>query len=81
MHKRLDLPPTVTRGFVSATNDYFSESDNTKRDAIAAHQLSVLNQYRGQREDPLRLSDIEEMFQEQGDRWLNRPPTAAAERT
>ena len=45
-------------------NDYFAESDNTKRDAIAAHQLSVLNQYRGQRENPLRLSDIKEMFRE-----------------
>jgi hypothetical protein len=35
-----------------------------KQDAIAAHQLSVLNQYRGQREKPLRLSDIKEMFRE-----------------
>ena len=64
MHKPLDLPPAVARGFVSAMNDYFAESDNTKRDAIAAHQLSVLNQYRGQREKPLRLSDIKEMFRE-----------------
>jgi hypothetical protein len=45
MHKPVDLPPAVARGFVNAMNDYFAESDNIKRDAIAAHQLSVLNQY------------------------------------
>lgn len=64
VRKKIDLPPGVSKGFVTAMRDYFAESDNTKRDAIAAHQLSVLNQYRGQREKPLWLSDIKEMFRE-----------------
>ena len=64
IRKPLDLPPAVARGFVSAMKDYFAEEDKHKQDAIAAHQLSVLNQYRGQREKPLRLSDIKEMFRE-----------------
>ena len=60
----IELPPEVARGFVDAMKDYFAEDDPTKRDAIAAHQLNVLNQYRGRRDDPLRLSDIKEMFRE-----------------
>jgi hypothetical protein len=56
IRKPLELPPAVARGFVSAMNDYFAESDNTKRDAITAHQLSVLNQSRGQREKPLQAN-------------------------
>jgi hypothetical protein len=60
----LKLPTGVARGFVSVLNDYFAESDNSKRDAIAAHQLSVLNQHQGPREKPLRLSDVKQMFSE-----------------
>jgi hypothetical protein len=44
--------------------DYFAEEDKHKQDAIAAHQLSVMNQYRGQRDKPLRLSDIKDIFRE-----------------
>jgi hypothetical protein len=62
--KPLDLPPAVARGFVEAMNDYFAESDKTKRDAIAAHQLSVLSKYQGPREKALRLSDVKEMFEQ-----------------
>lgn len=41
IHKPLDLPSEVVRGFVEAMNDYFAETKKHKRDAIAAHQLSV----------------------------------------
>jgi len=60
--KPLDLSPEVTRAFVEAMNDYFAEENPTKRDAIAAHQLSVLGRYQTPREGKLRLSDIKEMF-------------------
>ena len=60
--KPLDLSPKVARGFVTAMHDYFAEKDPIKRDAIAAHQLDVLKQYQGQREKPLRLSDVKRMF-------------------
>ena len=63
IRKPLDLPPEVARGFVDAMN-YFAGENPTRRDAIAAHQLSVLSQYRGRRDDPLRLSDIKAMFRE-----------------
>jgi hypothetical protein len=59
----LDLPPAVARGFVSAMNDYFAEDNPTRRDAIAAHQLSVLGQYQNPRDGKLRLSDIKAMFE------------------
>jgi hypothetical protein len=42
MKKPLTLPPGVAHGFVSAMHDFFAEENPTKRDAIAAHQLSVL---------------------------------------
>jgi hypothetical protein len=59
----LNLPPEVAHGFVDAVNDYFAEEDPIKRDAIAAHQLSVLGQYQNPREGKLRLSDIKAMFE------------------
>jgi hypothetical protein len=62
--KPLELPPTVARGFVEAMRAFFAEEDATKRDAIAAHQLSVLRDYQASREKPLRLSDVKAMFAE-----------------
>jgi hypothetical protein len=64
VRKPLDLPPAVAKAFVNAMNDYFVEANPTKRDAIAAHQLSVLRDYQGPREKKLRLDDVKEMFQE-----------------
>jgi hypothetical protein len=43
---------------------FFAEEDATKRDAIAAHQLSVLRDYQAPREKPLRLSDVKAMFEQ-----------------
>jgi hypothetical protein len=62
IRKSLDLPPEVGRSFVKAMNDYFAEDNPSKQDAIAAHQLSVLNHYRGRRDDALRLCDVKELF-------------------
>jgi hypothetical protein len=62
--KPLELPPAVARAFLKAMNDYFNEKDPTKQDAIAVHQLSVLQQYLGPREKKLRLSDVKKMFLE-----------------
>jgi hypothetical protein len=62
VRKPRDLPPEVARAFVDAMTDYFAEDNPTKRDAIAAHQLSVLGRYQTPREGKLRLSDIKEMF-------------------
>jgi hypothetical protein len=65
--KPIDMPPKVARGFVRAMNDYFADEDPTKRDAIAAHQLSVLGQYQGPREKKLRLEDVKELFERMKD--------------
>lgn len=58
----LDLPSDVTRGFVIAMNDYFVEQDPLIRNAIATEQLYVLKHYQDPREEPLRLSDVKNMF-------------------
>ncbi len=49
------LPPAVAHGFVNAMRDFFAEKNPTKRDAIAAHQLSVLRDHQGPREEKLWL--------------------------
>jgi len=49
---------------VRATRDFFGEEDVHKRDAIAAHQLSVLGEYQHPRDGKLRLEDVKEMFRE-----------------
>ena len=60
----VDLPPDVALGFVRAMNDFFAETDPHKRDAIAAHQLSILRDYQGPREKKLRLEDVKGMFEQ-----------------
>jgi hypothetical protein len=67
VRKLLELSPAVASAFVDAMNDYFAETDKIKRDAIAAHQLSVLQQYQGPQEKKVRLSDVKEMFQQMRD--------------
>jgi hypothetical protein len=64
IRKPIDMPPAVAKAFVNAMNDYFVEANPTKRDAIAAHQLSVLRQYQRPREKKLRLEDVKAMFEQ-----------------
>jgi hypothetical protein len=59
----LDLSPEIAFGFVEAMKDYFAEEDQNKRDAIAARQLSVLQEYQNSRDGKLRLSDVKAMFE------------------
>jgi hypothetical protein len=49
IRKPIELPPAIASGFVDAMTDYFAEENPIKRDAIAAHQLSVLGQYQNPR--------------------------------
>lgn len=49
-----EFPLAVAKAFIRAMEDYFTEQDPTRRDAIAVHQLDVLKQYQGPREKPLR---------------------------
>lgn len=60
--KPLDLPSDVARGFVIAMNEYFVEQDPLIRNAIATEQLYVLKRYQDPRNEPLRLSDVKNMF-------------------
>lgn len=62
--KPLELPPGVAKAFLAAMSDYFAETDKTKQDAIAAHQLSVLSEHQAPRQKPLRLTDVKAMFRE-----------------
>lgn len=62
VRKPLELLPEIARGFVRAMKDYFAEGNPTKRDAIAAHQISVLHDYL--REKKLRLEDMKEMYEQ-----------------
>lgn len=59
-NKPLEIPPTIARAFAKAVEDYFSESNHTKQDAIAAHTLKLLKDY----DSKLRLSDVKAMFRE-----------------
>lgn len=51
-----EIPPTVARAFSRAAKDYFAETDPHRRDAIAAHQLSIMRSYQGSREKPLQYA-------------------------
>ena len=60
--KPIELPPTVARRFVDDTHAFYAESDPFRRDEIAGRQMSVLRQYKGPREKPVRIPDVKEMF-------------------
>lgn len=49
IRKPPDIPPLVASNFVDAMRGFFAEENATKRDAIAAHQLKVLQEYQSPR--------------------------------
>ena len=46
---------------------YFAEKNAIKRDEIAGRQMSVLRQYQGPREKPVRIPDVKEKFRQMMD--------------
>ncbi len=63
MHRKLiELPPAVARRFVADMHAFYAELNPIKRDEIAGQQMSVLRQYQGPREKPVRIPDVKEMF-------------------
>lgn len=56
--KPLELPPEITRKFRDDMRAFLAETNQIKRDEIAARQLHVLSAY----EKNLRLSDVKELF-------------------
>ena len=65
--KPIELPPEVAETFVADMRAFFAEPNLIKRDEIAARQMSVLRQYQGPREKPVRIPDIMEMFRQMMD--------------
>jgi hypothetical protein len=65
--KPIELPPEVAEAFVADMRAFFAEPNLIKRDDIAARQMSVLRQYQGPREKPVRIPDIIEMFRQMMD--------------
>jgi hypothetical protein len=60
----IEIPPEVARCFVEDMYAYFAEINSIKRDEIAARQMSVLRQYQGPQEKPVRIPDVKEMFRQ-----------------
>ena len=65
--KPIEIPPEVVEAFVADMRAFFAEPNLIKRDDIAARQMSVLRQYQGPREKPVRIPDIMEMFRQMRD--------------
>ena len=59
---RVILPPSAVASFVRDMRAFLAESNDIKRDEIAARQLDVLEKFRLPQERDLRLSDVKEMF-------------------
>ena len=58
----IELPPEVTRRFLEDMRAFFADESQIKRDEIAGRQMSVLRQYQGPREKPVRIPDVKETF-------------------
>ena len=63
----IEIPPDVARGFVKDMLAFYAETNPIKRDEIAARQMSVLRQYQGPGEKPVRIPDVKEMFRQMMD--------------
>jgi hypothetical protein len=46
---------------------FYAGTNPIKRDEIAVRQMSVLRQYQGPQEKPVRISDVKEMFRQMTD--------------
>ena len=62
--KPIELPPEVAEAFVADIRAFFAEPKLIKRDEIAARQMSVLRQYQGPQEKPVRIPNVREMFRQ-----------------
>ena len=65
--KPIELPPAVAGRFVDDKHAFYAEPNPIKRDEIAGRQMSVLRQYQGPREKPVRIPDVKEMFRQMMD--------------
>jgi hypothetical protein len=63
----IEIPPEVARRFAEDMCAYFAETNPVKRAQMAARQMSVLSQYQGPREKPIRIPDVKEMFRQMMD--------------
>jgi hypothetical protein len=62
--RELELPPEVAKAFVRDMRAFYAEKGAVKRDEIAIRQLVILNEYLGRRDQPLRVTDVKEMFEQ-----------------
>jgi len=62
LNKPIDLPLEIAKAFVRDMRAFHAEKGAIKRDEIAIRQLTILNEYLGRRERPLRVIDVKEMF-------------------
>ena len=62
--KQIELPPEVAKAFIADMRAFHAEKGAVKRDEIAIRQLVILNEYLGRREQPLRVIDVKEMFEQ-----------------
>jgi hypothetical protein len=60
--KPIELPLEIAKAFVRDMRAFHAEKGAIKRDEIAIRQLTILNEYLGRRERPLRVIDVKEMF-------------------
>ena len=65
--KPIDLPLEIAKAFVRDMRAYHAEKGAIRRDEIAIRQLTILNEYLGRRQRPLRVTDIKDMFEEMKD--------------
>jgi hypothetical protein len=61
---RVVLPPSAAASFVRDLRAFLAEPNELKRDEIAKRQLHILERFRLPHERDLRLSDVQEMFEQ-----------------
>jgi hypothetical protein len=65
--KPLDLAMEAAKAFIKDMRAFHAETSQTKAHEIAARQMAALQQYRGAREKPLRVTDVIKMSRQMKD--------------
>jgi hypothetical protein len=63
----LELPLAIARAFARDMKAFHAEKSPIKRDEIASRQIHVLRQYQGKSDQPIKLHQVKQMFEEMRD--------------
>jgi hypothetical protein len=74
MPKPVELLLEVAKAFVRGMRTFHAEKSTLKHDEIASRQIHVLRRHQAKNEQPIKLHDVKELFEEMHDQRVRDRP-------